>query len=420
MSSSVQPAASPGRWVIFILALTCGVAVGNIYFPQAVSPLVADGLGVSPDSAALVVTAAQFGYAAGNFLLVPLGDRLPHRTLIVVMLGVTGAGLLGAAGAPGLPGLVGASALVGVTTVVAQVIAPMAAGLVPDDRRGAVMGTLLAGSIGGILLARTFGGLAGEWLGWRAPYLIAAVVALAIAAALAFALPATAPPSRQRYPALLAAPLRLLRREPELRRSCFYQATIFGGFQAVWTGVALFLTGPAYGLGAQAVGVLALVSAGTMVAMPVAGRLVDRAGSDPVNLAAILGTIAAAAVLALGALGGAAGLVALGAGTLLLDVAMQSGMVANQARIFALRPDARSRVNTAYMTCAFLGGSTGSWLGATAYTRSGWTCLCALVAVLAGLALARHVLHRRTAVAVRAGGQADLARDRPLRAPRRP
>ncbi|WP_372507242.1 MFS transporter [Actinomadura madurae] len=250
--------------------------------------------------------------------------------------------------------------------------------------------------------------------------MIAAVVALAIAAALAFALPATAPPSRQRYPALLAAPLRLLRREPELRRSCFYQATIFGGFQAVWTGVALFLTGPAYGLGAQAVGVLALVSAGTMVAMPVAGRLVDRAGSDPVNLAAILGTIAAAAVLALGALGGAAGLVALGAGTLLLDVAMQSGMVANQARIFALRPDARSRVNTAYMTCAFLGGSTGSWLGATAYTRSGWTGLCALVAVLAGLALARHVLHRRTAVAVRAGGQADLARDRPLRAPRRP
>ncbi|MCQ0014329.1 MFS transporter [Actinomadura madurae] len=87
--------------MIFILALTCGVAVGNIYFPQAVSPLVADGLGVSPDSAALVVTAAQFGYAAGNFLLVPLGDRLPHRTLIVVMLGVTGAGLLGAAGAPG-------------------------------------------------------------------------------------------------------------------------------------------------------------------------------------------------------------------------------------------------------------------------------------------------------------------------------
>ncbi|WP_243716386.1 MFS transporter [Actinomadura darangshiensis] len=420
MSSSVPPAAALGRRVIFLLALTCGVAVGNIYFPQAVSPLVASGLDVSPDSAALVVTAAQFGYAAGNFLLVPLGDRLPHRPLIVVMLGVTGAGLLGAAGAPALPGLIGASALVGVTTVIAQVIAPMAAGLVPDDRRGAVMGTLLAGSIGGILLARTFGGLAGEWLGWRAPYLIAAVVALSIAVALAFVLPATVPPSRQPYPALLAAPLRLLRQEPELRRSCFYQATVFGGFQAVWTGVALLLTGPVYGLGAQAVGVLALVSAGTMVAMPVAGRQVDRRGSDPVSLVAILGTLASAGVLAFGTLGGAAGLVALGAGTLLLDVAMQSGMIANQARIFALRPDARSRINTAYMTCAFLGGSTGSWLGATAYTRSGWTGLCALVAFLAVLALARHLLHRRTTAAARTGGQAEPVDDPPLRAPRRP
>ncbi|TDD27721.1 MFS transporter [Actinomadura sp. KC06] len=380
--------------MIFILALTCGVAVGNIYFPQAVSPLVASGLGVSPDAAALVVTAAQFGYAAGNFLLVPLGDRLPHRPLIAVLLGVTGIGLLGAAGASGLPSLVGASALVGVTTVVAQVIAPMAAGLVPDDRRGAVMGALMSGSIGGILLARTFGGMIGEWLGWRAPYLVAAVVALCIAAALAFALPTTVPPSRQPYPALLAEPLRLLRREPELRRTCVYQATVFGGFQAVWTGVALFLTGPEYGLGAQAVGVLALVSAATMLCAPLAGRQVDRRGSDPVSLVVMLGTLASAGVLAFGGLGGAAGLVALAAGTLLLDVAMQSGTIANQARIFALRPDARGRINTAYMTCSFLGGSTGSWLGAAAYGRFGWTGVCALLAALGGAGLARHLLRR--------------------------
>ncbi|TDE25036.1 MFS transporter [Actinomadura sp. 6K520] len=384
------------RRVILLLSLTCGVAVGNIYFPQAISPLVASGLDVPPDTAALVVTAAQLGYAAGNFLLVPLGDRFPHRPLIAVLLGLTAAGLLCAAGAPGLPALVGATALVGITTVVAQVIAPMAAGLVADDRRGAVMGTLLSGSIGGILLARTFGGMLGEWLGWRAPYLVSAAVALCLAIALAYTLPATVPPSKQPYPALLAEPLRLLRREPDLRRTCFYQATVFGGFQAVWTGVALLLTGPAYGLGAQAVGVLALVGAATMVTAPLTGRQVDRRGPDPVNLAGIAGTVAAAAVLAGGAAGGAAGLAALAAGTLLLDVAMQAGMVANQARIFALRPDARSRVNTAYMTCSFLGGSTGSWLGAAAYTRAGWTGVCGLVMVLALLALARHVAHIRT------------------------
>ncbi|MEU8308369.1 MFS transporter [Actinomadura sp. NPDC048955] len=395
MSSPLPPAhASIGRRTLFLLALTCGVAVGNIYFPQAVSPLVASGLHVAPDSAALVVTAAQLGYAAGNFLLVPLGDRFPHRPLIVAMLAVTGVAMLGAAGAPGLAALVAASAVAGVTTVVAQVIMPMAAGLAAAERRGAVMGTLLAGAIGGILLARTFGGLAGEWLGWRAPYLIAAAATLAIAAALAFALPPTVPPSRRSYPALLAAPLRLLREEPELRRSCLYQATLFGGFQAVWTGLALYLTGPEYGFGVQAVGVLALVGAGTMAATPFAGRRVDRRGPEPVSLAAIAGTIAAAGVLALGGLGGAPGLAALGAGTLLLETAMQSGMIANQARIFALRPDARSRINTAYMTCAFLGGSTGSWLGARACTRFGWTAVCALVALLACVALARHLSHR--------------------------
>ncbi|HEY8479000.1 MAG TPA: MFS transporter [Spirillospora sp.] len=386
-----------GRRVTVLLALTCGVAVGNIYFPQAVSPLVASGFDVPADTAALVVTAAQFGYAAGNLLLVPLGDRFRYRPLIVAMLAVTAAGLLGAAAAPRLAVLVGASALVGVSTVVAQVIAPMAAGLVADDRRGAVMGTLLSGSIGGILLARTFGGMLGERLGWRAPYLVSAVTALCLATALTFALPGTAPPPRRRYRTLLAGPARLLLREPDLRRSCLYQATIFGGFQAVWTAVALLLTGPVYGLGAQAVGLLALVGAVTMVVTPYAGRQVDRRGPEPVTLVAALATVVATGVLAAGGAGGVAGLVTLTAGVLLLDVAMQSGMVANQSRIFALRPEARGQINTAYMTCSFLGGSSGSFLGAAAYARFGWTAVCLLVVLLAGAALVRHLVHLRTA-----------------------
>ncbi|MEU1116310.1 MULTISPECIES: MFS transporter [unclassified Streptomyces] len=381
------------RGMVLLLAVTCGVAVGNVYFPQAVSPLVADGLGVSADTAALVVTATQFGYAGGIFLLVPLGDRIPYRTLIVTLLALTGLGLLGAGAAPGLPPLVGASVLVGVTTVIAQVIAPMAAGLVPEERRGAVTGTLLSGSIGGMLLSRVFGGAVGEWLGWRAPYLMTAVVTLLIACVLARALPRSTAPSRQRYPALLAEALRLLRTEPDLRRSGFYQAMIFGAFSALWTGVALLLTGPTYGLGASAVGVLALVNAGTMICTPVAGRQVDRRGSDAVNLVCMVAVLVAAAVLFFGGLGGAVGLVALAVGSLLLDVAMQSGTVANQVRIFGLSDEARARLNTAYMTCAYLGGSVGSWLAVRAYGAFGWAGVCGLVVLLTGLALGRHVAH---------------------------
>lgn len=377
--------------MVLLLAVTCAVAVGNIYFPQSIGPLVADGLRVSDDSAALVVTATQVGYTAGIVLLVPLGDRIPHRSFLVVLLALSGLALLAAGCAPALPPLVAASALVGLTTVAAQIVGPLAAGLVAADRRGAVIGTLLSGSTGGMLLARTFSGTLGEWLGWRAPYLVAAVVALLLATVLAFTVPPTAPASRQSYPALLAEPLRLLRTEPELRRSCLYQATVFAGFSAVWTCLALLLTGPAYGLGAQAVGMLALVGAATMFCTPLAGRLVDRRGPDPVNLACMLGVLVSAMILAAGARGGTPGLAALTVGTLLLDVAMQSGMVANQTRVYALRPDARSRLNTAYMTCAYLGGSTGSWLGVQVWSRAGWWGVCALVTVLTGIALVRHL-----------------------------
>lgn len=383
------------RGLTLVLAAACGVAVANLYFPQALSPLIADDLGASPASAALVVTAPQLGYAIGILLLGPLGDRHPHRTLIVTLFALTGVGLAAAGAAPSLPLLLAAGAVVGVTTVAAQVIGPMAAGLAGDDHRGAVLGMLLSGSIGGIVLARAFGGALGDGLGWRAPYLVAAALALLAVGVLARTLPRTAPASRQSYAALVAAPLRLLRTEPELRRSCLYQATVFGGFTAVWTGAALLLTGPTYDLGAGAIGLLGLVAAVTMLCTPPAGRQVDRRRPDPVNAVSMIGVLASAAVLLGADLGGTLGLVALAAGTLLLDVAMQSGMVANSARVFALRPEARSRMNTAYMTCAFLGGSLGSWLGAGAYVRAGWPGVCALVAALAAIALARHAAHRR-------------------------
>ncbi|WP_243274266.1 MFS transporter [Streptomyces albus subsp. chlorinus] len=388
-----------------LLAVTCAVAVGNLYFPQAIVPLAAEGLHTSPDAASLAVTATQAGYTAGIFLLVPLGDRLPHRRFLVTLLTLTGLGLLGAGCAPGLPFLVTAGALVGLTTVAAQVVGPMAAGLVASDRRGAVLGTLLSGSTGGMLLARAFSGTLGERLGWRAPYLVAAAVTLLLAGVLARAVPAVAPPSRQPYRALLADTLRLLRTEPGLRRSCFYQATVFAGFSAVWTCLALLLSGPAYGMGAQAVGLLALVGGATMLCTPLVGRLVDRHGPGPVNLASMVAVLVSAAILVAGALGDVPGLVALVVGTLLLDVAMQSGMVANKARVYALCADARSRLNTAYMTCAYLGGSAGSWLGVRAWGQAGWWGVCALLALLGSLALARHLM---VPPGGRRGGRGDM------------
>ena len=390
---ALKPALS--RPLTLLLSLACGVAVANIYFPQAISPLIATSLNTSKSSAALVTTCSQFGYAAGIFLLVPLGDRLRHRRLVTTLLLLTAVALVLAGTAATLPVLAVASTLIGLTTVVPQILIPMAAGLAEPERRGEVTGTLLSGLIGGILLARTFSGTLGQWLGWRAPYLLAAAAVLALALAMAAFLPTTTPSTAERYPKLLAAAVRLMRTEPLLRRSCQYQVLVFAAFSAAWTALALHVTGPEYRLGTPAVGVLALVGAGSMLATPRAGRATDRWGPDAVNLRCLLGVLAAAAVLLLGALGGVLGLAGLAVGMLALDVAMQSGQVANQARIFALRPRERARLNTAYMTCAFLGGSAGSWLGVRAYSSFGWQGVCGIVAVLGGLALALCLARRR-------------------------
>jgi predicted MFS family arabinose efflux permease len=410
MSQNASPAPPGlGGKLPLLLALACGVTVANVYFPQAVTPLIAQSLGVSSATATTLATLTQLGYAAGIFLLVPLGDRLPRRPLITVLLAVTSLALLTAGLAPSAGVLLAAGTLVGLATVVPQILLPMAAGLVEPERRGAVTGVLQSGLVGGILLARSFGGVLGEHLGWRAPYLIAAGLTGLLALVLGLVLPASVPTSRDRYATLLADTLRLLRTEPELRRSVFFQVTVFGGFSAAWTAVALLVTGPRYGMGTQAVGILALVGAGSMFFAPKAGRWVDRYGADRVNLWCVGGALLAAAVLAAGAVGGAVGMVALAAGLLLIDVAVQCGQVANQARIFALRPEVHSRLNTGYMTCAFLGGSAGSWLGTRAFTHFGWWAVCVLIAIAVASSLALRL---------RSGRGRSAAADAPAVEPR--
>lgn len=385
--------ASPGtarplpRSRILLLAAACGVAVANIYFPQAITPLIARGLRVSPGSATLVATAAQAGYAAGIFLLVPLGDRLRHRLLIVTLLLLTGAGLGAAALAPSLAVLIAASAAIGITTVVPQILLPMTAGLVSPGQRAAVTGTLLSGLLAGVLLARAFSGTLGAWLGWRAPYGICAALAIVLAAVMTRAVPDTTPATGHGYSSLLATALRLMRTQPALRRSCLNQASMFAGFTAAWTTLPLLVTGPHLRLSTAAAGLIALAGAGSVLVTPYAGRYIDRRGPDPVNRYCCTLAIAAAAILLAGTAGRATAIPVLITGMLLLDSAIQSGQVANQARIFALAPHYRSRLNTAYMTCAFLGGSAGSWLGVRAYQDLGWPGVCALAAALAALPL---------------------------------
>jgi predicted MFS family arabinose efflux permease len=390
--TTVMVDALPRKDLLAALAVCSAVGVGTVYFPQALLPHVAASLHVSVADAALVVTAPQAGYAAGILTLVPLGDAGIQRRLLSILFCCTSAAAVIAAVAPSLPVLVVASFLMGCATVAAPVIGPYVAGMTGSRRLGSVNSILLSVTIPAMIASRAVAGFLAEQYSWRYAYLGAAVLALVCAVVAWSRLPVPANVVPVGFPGYLRRPLNQLRLHAGLRRSAFYQMCTFAAFTGTWATLVLVLRDD-FGLGADALGWVSLVAIATMAVVPLTGRLVDRRSPDVVTSWILAGTCLAA-VLMLGALlGGPTGLVLLVAGVLVLDVSMQSGMVANVTRMYRLDPHSRSAMNTAYMVCAYAAGGLGSWTAVRLYNQLGWWAVPAFVAALAAAAA---LCHRRT------------------------
>ena len=371
------------RRVMLVLAVACGMAVANIYYAQPLLAPIAGAFGTSQGSTALVITLTQLGYALGMVLLLPLGDLLENRALASRTLLVTAAALLGAGLSPDFGMFLTMSVLVGMTSVVAQILIPFAAHLAPEQDRGKVVGTVMAGLLLGILLARTVSSLVAAAWGWRTIYLVSAVLMVALSVLLARMLPRRHPDHTSGYPQLMLSILRLAREEPALRRRALCQALMFGAFSCFWTSVAFELI-RRHHLGQVGIGVFALVGAAGAAAAPLAGRLGDR-GHGHVGSGAALALAVVAMVLAdLGA----GSLLLLALAGVLLDLAVQSHQVFSQREIYGLRADARARVNTVFMTSVFLGGAVATGTSGAVHDVYGWTGVTLLGAALPLVGLA--------------------------------
>jgi predicted MFS family arabinose efflux permease len=329
----------------------------------------------------------QAGTALGMFAFVPLGDMFPRRGLIVAMsLAIALAASLMAL-APGIALVNLAGFAIGLTTIVPHLVLPFAAKLAPAERRGHVVGVVLGGLLIGILLARVVSGYVGDVFGWRAMYWVAAASMVVLAAALRIALPVDTPDLNLRYRQLVASIWHLARTEPVLREAAITGGMLFGAFSTFWTTLVFFLATPPYHFGARTAGLFGLVGAAGALIAPWAGRLADRRGPAFAVAVAVLTTLFSWLVFA------TAGthLGALIVGVVILDLGVQAGHVANQTRIYALIPEARSRLNTVYMVSYFLGGALGSALGAYGWTRAGWSGVCIAGALQCAVALAARV-----------------------------
>jgi predicted MFS family arabinose efflux permease len=263
---------------------------------------------------------------------------------------------------------------VGAASVAGQVMIPFAADLAPAERRGRVVARIMTGLLLGILLARTVSGLVAEVAGWRSVYWLSAGLMVLFAAVLWRALPTEGPRPRMRYGSLVSSSLRLLVDEPVLRRRAWHGACAFACFSVLWTTIAFLLSGAPYHYSSALIGLFGLVGAAGILAANLAGKLADADRSTASTLVA--------GVLLTGAFGllwlGRSSLAALIVGIIVLDVGTQGMQITNQAIIYALRPDARSRINSAYMVCYFIGGAVGSITAGVLFAEARWSGVCLL------------------------------------------
>ena len=387
--TSVQPKSATilSDRAVGLLAVASAVAVANAYYIQPLLVEVGGTLSISSGLVGILPGLSQIGLACGLAFLLPLGDIISARRLLLTVIPIQIAALVLFATSGSVLTVAVASLLIGLFGITPYILPPYASLRVPASRLGQVTGMLTRGIIIGILLARTASGIIGTHFGWRTVYWIAAVMMtmeLVFLSRVVKPEPAT-PPGRMLYRDLLGSLVHLLRTVPELRTAAVCVAFSYGSFIVFWLGVTLYLQSPAFGWTPQAIGLIALVAAAAASAAPMFGRAIDRSGPYGTRRAALVGIVIAWVLLAVfeGHLAGMA------VGLIVLDVSATIVDISNRTILYGLDSGVRTRLNAAYQVAMFSGGAVMSVLVGFCWSLGGWFALCALGVVPVVIALIR-------------------------------
>jgi predicted MFS family arabinose efflux permease len=395
MSPRDEVAAHPlTRPLIFFMSLAVGVIVANLYYLQPLLHQVKGDFAVGTVATSALITLVQVGYAAGLTFVIPLGDLIPRRRLIVTIFLVAAVAMFTGSLVHSFALFAALSVIVGLSSVGGQVLIPFAADLAQDGQRGRVVARLLTGLLMGILLSRTFSGIGAEVFGWRGVYVTAAILLVLMALVLSRVLPSEAPREHVAYGELVGGSFRLLGRYKELRHRCWFGATGFCAFNVLWASLAFRLSGPPFHYSNIEIGLFGLLGVGGVLAANLAGRQADRNRSRQVTIISSLLFPCAFALMWLGR--EHVWLIALG--IFVLDVGAQGLQITNQAVIYGLAPAMRSRTTSVYMVSFFAGGALGSLAAGFTYAHHGWAGICVLGTFVGALIIVPALAWRPPAI----------------------
>jgi predicted MFS family arabinose efflux permease len=388
--STPLPVISVNQRFLLLLSFAVGALVANIYYAQPILALLAASLDLRPDAAGLIMTLTQVGYGIGMLLVIPLGDLVENKKLILTMIALTVVAELTLGVSRAVWAYMFASVLAGLGASAVQIIVPYSTHLFDKRERGRVIGTLMSGLMLGIMLSRPLASLMTDLVSLHAVFYVSAALMTLLLAYLSFALPARRPEAAGlRYGQLLWSMRELFVRTPTLRRRAVYQALLFGSFCLFWTTVPLLLVHSEFGFTQKGVAVFALAGLAGAVAAPYAGRMADRGFSRRATVLAMLASCASFAISHFVGGGGRVGLAVLVLAANLVDAGGSAHLVLGQRAIFMIDPKNQSRLNGLYMGTVYTGGAVGSALGAWAYLHGGWgmTTLIGLLFPLTALGM---------------------------------
>ncbi len=378
--------------LLILMAIGTGMVVANNYYNQPLLAIMAKDFGIKESQISNVPMLTQIGYAVGLFLIVPLGDKLERKKLILTDFIFIIAALLSAALSPTPLLLMISSFFIGLSSVIPQLFVPMSAQLADEKNRGRAIGTVMTGMFIGILGSRTLSGLIGELLGWRAMYFIAAGLMALLWLILKFRLPQLHPDFKGNYGELLQSILHQFKSKPQLRLAGIRGALDFASFSVFWTTLVFLLEGEPFHMGSDVAGAFGFAGIAGAVIAGVVGRLTDRMNKNYIISIAIL-------IIMLSWIGlyfSSTSIIGLAIAALFLDMGIQSVHITNQTIIFEGNPPERNRINTVYMVMYFVGGAFGTSVGAFAWQTLQWTGVSIAGFGFGALTLFAHLVFKKT------------------------